>query len=523
MKKYLQEYRSHLFLIGLFVFLFHGAKLNSGRIGIDTENLMIYRRGFYGGWLYTGRHGLALLNYLLGNEEFNPYFAGFMTLLLFALAVAAFLLLWDWVSGERTSLWEWGLGGLLWISHPAMVELFYFSMISMEICIALGMTAFALYLSFRWEKERRFLFAAGSVGVLLLTFSTYQAFVPVYIFGTVALLFLQALREVSEGRPVTEKVLVKRVFSYCILFAVSFFLNMLITRLCFGTSDYLSSQIVWGNASFMDCLWNIAAHVCKAFTGVRSCFYSAGLGVLALFNLILLILYLKRECRGKKGVCTMLVFFYLALLTTPFMLTVLLGGQPPMRTQMVLPALTGFLGYLGIFFRRDRVTLEAGEQAGKLRQEIVFGCMIAVCLVTGMRQAKVTGSLYYTDSCRNEQDTALGYSMIERIEQANPEREAFPVFVIGGREFQGNNSCVMGEVIGRSFFNYDRDVEPVAFWSTKRALGFLHTLGADYESLPIERTKEAVECSLDMPAWPADGSVQIRNDIILIKLSENEE
>ena len=95
------------------------------------------------------------------------------------------------------------------------------------------------------------------------------------------------------------------------------------------------------------------------------------------------------------------------------------------------------------------------------------------------------------------------------------------MIVIGGREFQGNRSCVTGEIIGRSFFNYDRDVEPIAYWSTKRALGFLHTLGADYERIPMERVGEGVEYSLDMPRWPAEGSVRVINGMIVIKLSGN--
>lgn len=517
MKEFLKRYRSHVLLMGLFVFLLHGAKLNSDIIGIDTEDLIFWGEDFYGGWLHTGRHGLVFLKHVFGNAEFNPYFTGIMTLVLFTWAVSALLGLWD-RTGGRSSLWGWCFAGLLLISHPAMVEQFYFSLQSMEICMAFGMTALALFLSFRWGEERRLAYGAGSVGILLLTFSTYQSFVVLYIFGAASLVLLQALREISEGKKLTERILVRRVLSYCMLFAAAFLLNALITNLFFGSSDYLGNQIAWGKLSVTDCLMSIAAHMFKAFTGYGSCFYSAGLGILAVWDLVWLIVFLRKNCKKKKGVLALILLCYLALLAVPFMMTLVLGHAPAMRSQLALPAVTGFLGYLS-------AVLTGGMEKGERKERFslaVFGCAAAICLVTGMEQGKVTESLYYTDSCRSSQDTALGRALMERMEQVNPENN-LPVIIIGGREFQGNRACVKGEIIGRSFFNYDRDVEPMAYWSTRRALGFLAALGGDYEMIPMERVEEAVEYSLDMPQWPAEGSVRAVNGMMVIKLSGNRE
>ncbi len=55
-KEYLEKYRSRILLTGLFVFLLHGANLNSDIIGIDTEDLLHLQGDFFGGWLRTGRH-----------------------------------------------------------------------------------------------------------------------------------------------------------------------------------------------------------------------------------------------------------------------------------------------------------------------------------------------------------------------------------------------------------------------------------------------------------------------------------
>jgi len=534
-------YRARLILIGLLVFLVHGAKLNSDIIGIDTEDLIHLQDGFYGGWLHTGRQGLVFLKYLFGNRTFNPYYTGIATLLLFAAAVAAHLFLWDKVcsitvqrkrSDSLSGLWACGLGAFLWISQPVMTEQFYFLLQSMEICVCLLLTALSLELSFLWAEGHHPAAAVGSVLLLLLTFSSYQSFVVLYIFGTVAVVLLRTLSEgtvcasgeVSGERKLsTGWELLKQVIPYCVIFLTAFLCNTLITKLFFSSSDYLQNQIFWGQASIKDCIYAIGAHFVKAYTGVRSIFYHGGLGLLAFLDFLLLLRFSRGFAKGARAV---LLFFYLALLTTPFLMTVVLGGAPAARSQLVLPALTGVLGYLSIRLlelqgiRPFRFGNEKGNK--KWQNQAAFALAVVLCLVTGLEQTKVTESLYYTDRCRYEQDVALGRAIIERIQQINMGDDAVPVLVVGAREFSGNHSCVMGEVIGRSFFAYDTEIAPISFWNTRRVLGFLHSLGADFEQAPKERIEEALEYSTYMPEWPAKDSVQQKDGIIIVKLSHYE-
>lgn len=528
MKEYSTAYRIRLALIGLIVFLVHGAKLYSDVIGIDTEDIIHLQDDFYGGWLHTGRQGLIFMKYLLGNSRFNPYFTSIITLLMFMISVSAFFFMWDRMGGnltggqavsvsdehrEASDLWAWGLGGFLWISHPIFAEQFYFSLQSLEICISLLLTAISLYLSYRWAEGRRPALAAVTIVLLLLTFSSYQVFVVLYIFGTVTVLFLQALRDIADSRELSGIILFKRVIPYCILFLTAFVLNMLITRLFFSTSDYLQSQIIWGKADVIDCIRVIIGHVIAVFIGNGSIFYHWGVGVLALFDMVLLIRFLRRYAEGRKAVMGMTVFYYLALFAAPFMMTVLLGHPPVIRSQLVLPVFTGYMAYLGIWFLRREPTISRFQKAA-------FIIIAAICLITGIRQTKVTESLYYTDQCRYEQDAALGRALIERIGQVNGGEDSLPVVVVGTREFTGNYSCVRGEIIGRSFFCHDAEVSPQFYWSTRRVLGFLHCLGADYNQVPQERMWEAVEYSKDMPVWPSENSVQEKNGMIIVKLGE---
>lgn len=553
MKEYLQKYRGQFAVLGAFVFLLHGAKLNTNVLGIDSEALIRLKDGFYHSWFVTGRQGRVLLKYLLGNSSFNPYFNAVMTLLLFVVSSAAFFLLWDriWEGGKaacRLSPWIWG--GLLWISHPIMTEQFYFSLQSMEVLISFLLTAAALYFSFRWAEcmTARFCGAGGvfsgsnanvrsgkgygnvtgrapagnicavaAVLLLVLTFSNYQVFVAIYIFGVVSVLLLQGFRELAEGKEIRPRILFTRVGLYLIIFLTAFLTNTVITNLFFSSSDYIQNQVLWSFHRPVDCLRNMCGHVFKVFTGYNSIFFNPVYGVLCIVSLILAVCIIKRFCR-KKGTGAVLLFFWLALQTTPFLMSIFLGGAPVIRSQLVLPVMTGFLAYLDFRF----LELLGPAEAGKSAAGIVWAGLTAACLAGGMCQTKTTEALYYTDRCRYEQDEAMGYAMIERIRQVNPQGGELPVMVIGKKEFEGNNSCVTGEVMGTSFFDYDLEAEPRQFWSTWRVLGFLHTLGADFPQLTEERIPEAVEYSTDMPCWPAEGSVQIKDGMIIVKLSDEE-
>ena len=57
----LKDYDKHITAMVLLMFLLHGAKLNAGVVGIDTEALIFGGESFYDGWLNTGRQGLVLL------------------------------------------------------------------------------------------------------------------------------------------------------------------------------------------------------------------------------------------------------------------------------------------------------------------------------------------------------------------------------------------------------------------------------------------------------------------------------
>lgn len=540
MKEYMDKNRSRIFVMGLFVFLIHGAKLNSNILGIDTEDLIQYQDEFYGGWLETGRQGLVFLKQRMGNLSYNPYFSGLLTLLCFVAAVSAFLLLWDgMIREEKHSMTAWAACGLLWISHPIMTEQFYFTLQSAEVCIAIFLTAIALCLTRIWEQavmkdgwqtpKVLWLLPLAGILVLLVTFSVYQVMVVFYIFGAVTLVLLSGISEVITEKSCNIIKLWQRIVPYVAVFLVAFVANSAITSLFFQSSDYLGNQIQWGKSGgISENLRMIAGHTVKTLTGYDSIYYNIGYGILCVVVLIAMLMLLVGS-KVRKGAALTLVLFLLALFSTPYLMTIVIGGTPVVRSQLVLPAATGFLAYLAIFLWRELralygcdISVADGTASNKKSiLVLLFSGILVGCIIGAWQQTQTTMQLYYTDSMRYEHDVAIARELMQTIGDKYEDQD-IALVVVGSKPFVGNNSCIQGETIGVSFFDYDVELEPECYWSTRRVLGLFHLLGADYEIAPEDRFEGAIEYSEYMDAWPDKDCVKEQDGVVIIKMSEME-
>lgn len=525
MRECWEKYRNSIFAISIFVFLIHGAKLNSEIVGIDTEAIIRSPGEMYDGWTLTGRHGLVLLKKLLAVGQFQPYFAELMTLIFFAIGVALFAVMWNQSMGDG----QWGMmaGALLWISHPIMTEQFYFSLQSMEICIGMIFTVWALFMTKRFAEKKKWYWFVGSVVLLLITFSTYQTFVPFYIFGTTTVLLLESLQDVSRDESIRARVLLGRMIPYIIVFFAAFIGNVLITNLCFEKTSYLGQQIFWGTVPLKENFLLIKDYIYRTYTGLADIYYHFSYGILTVLSLVLVLRKLIKK--SNRGAGFVLLFYLVAVLFSPYLLVFICGGGIVARAQLILPAETGFLAYIvGILLCEwwkesgigDR-TLNTSKAAATRIAVYGMSASFGIALLTGAwEQTRNTLALYYTDQCRYEYDEALGRALISKINEVSG-RYNYPVIVIGTESFPENNSHIIGETMGHSFFDHDAEVEPKYYYSNQRIIGFLHTLGEDYIPAHQERVAEAYEYSKYMPQWPAQNSVQLKDGIIIVKLNVN--
>lgn len=521
LKEFWNSYKGKYFFLIVAAFIIHGSRVNTTAIGIDTESMLWLGRSFYDGWLQTGRQGLFLVKWLAGCIEIHPYFAQMTTMLLCATAAFCWLYVWERLKGgkEESGWFPWIIGGLLFISHPVLAEEFYFILLSSEYFLGMIMVAGALALigSCGENRRKRMLRLILSTAISCWAFCIYQSFESVFILGCVSILFVQGLEKMRSGKQVTAGEFLGPIPRYILVFCAAFVINMVITKLFFGSSTYLQDMVFWGRTTPQEILYNIMAHVVKALTGARSVYYHFSFGLLYLLCLIHTIMVLLRRKPGKGSVWAVL-FLQAALFAAPFLMAVLLGCAPPMRSQMVMPIMICFLGWLMNFY--PRVEKPAGHHM-KL-EYCGYGICALVCIIGIFAQSKTTLDLYYTDQCRYEQDVELGTRLMERLDEVIGN-ESYTVAVIGKKSFIANNATVRGEAFGLSFFEHDAEMEPLYYHSTGRVLGFLHTLGGNYQRASEAEVEEARRYSANMPDWPAQGSVAVHNGVVVVRLGEPDE
>lgn len=510
LQQYIKKNQTLWLLVFVFACLCHGPMLLSHSIGIDTEDMITLGDLFYGGWLETGRQGLVFLKILTDTLTFNPYLSGAVTLGMLTLSCILWSYYFQRVSGRENGAGQIAFSAIL-LASTILTEQLYFKLQAMEISIGFCLVACSLLIiydmiekkeSHKRKRGRIYIYCIAAILINLLVFSIYQVFVALFIFGAVAG-FIQKYFFSSTRREQESKEYLGFIGTCFGIFLAAFLLNQIITGLFFSGSDYLASQISWFSQPISICLYSIYAHIRDVVTG-NQIYYAKTFVVYVLWLLVAMLVFFKCN-HGKKGK-GWAGLGALALCGAPFYMTVLCGTTPVMRSQLVLPFTLAYMAYVTFLLQGKR--------------KILRYAAVLLAAVTVYLQLGYTMQLNYTDRVRYEADVRTASSVIEEINALQGEENTYPVVFIGKHSAQLNNACIRGEVIGYSFFEWDTEIEPYGFFGTRRILGFFHTLGANYVQADAKMTGEAGEYSRQMPCWPAQGSVQLWKNMIVIKLSD---
>lgn len=504
--RYVKENKMIWFVVFGALLLCHGSMLLSTSMGIDTEDIIQLQSDFYGGWLITGRQGLVFLKLLTDTYAFNPYFAGICTLLFMTLSCILWTYLFTLISGKKNTAGIYIFSFII-ASSTVLTEQFYFKLQAMEISICFCLMAICLYLAYRFALDKKWWGLLGCLPLILITFSSYQVMTALFLFGAVTCFFLYYIYHVL---PSDSTVSLGKLWAFIGRFAAAFLcgfaINQLITSLFFSGSSYLSGQLNWLNQPFSDCLMGIIRHIGGVLFGSQI-FYTKTFAIycLALFIAVIYLLFKKKGQKGK-----VLCFLTMGLVfLSPFYMTIICGGQPVVRSQLVLPFTFGFIAYL-LFL------LAENKKRGWTYALVILG--VLTCFI----QVRYTSLLNYSDDVRAKSDERIAASMIDSINDLQDEECSYPVVFIGSHPAELNNACITGESIGRSFFEWDTAVEPLGLYSSRRILGLMHVMGVNYLQADAEETAAALTYSEKMPDWPAKGSITKQDGVIIIKLSDYE-
>lgn len=481
----------------LITVLCQGRLLLSSTVGIDTEALIVDKESLLRSWLTIGRQGLVFLKYLMEDgTTFSPFYAGIRTVIFLVTSCVLWGYLFAEVSGRDHRIAATVFSAIL-VTHPILSEQFYFKLQAAEVSLSFALMAVCLLHVHRFSLERKWISAIIAYLLMLLLFSVYQVMNALFLFGVGVCFFLHFI---CGERTWNGKEIWRYLWRVFVVFLFGFATNQAVTRLWFTGTDYISSQVRWGTVSPAECLRQMIRHV--AFVCMGRGLYSETYVFLAAGGVCLCVFFCKRE--EKERFLRMRVVAALAsilfIIAGPFYMTVISGGETVLRSQLVLPFSTAFLGYC---------TVLCAEKIGGRWRVPWGGVLVATVILQGLHSLALgkTEALRYAEDVRRAQEICL------ELEKKGIE-EGTPIVFVGGLEETGD--YVYGDCIGQSLFAWDVEVEPYSYHSSRRILGFLRTQGYVYAYPTVEQVTQGVACSAEMPRWPEEGSIKRENGYAIV-------
>ena len=504
-KKYVVKYRYIWLAVLLFTLVCRGEMLLSDSVGIDTVDAVVNPDGMYDSWLGIGRQGLVFLKWITGGLVYKPYFVGIGTILMLTLACILWGYLFVYVSGKESLVGTLFFSGIL-VSHTILTEQIYFKLQAVEIALAFCLMALAVLCGHIFALKKKPWAVAVSLPLLLITFSVYQVMNALFLFGAVACFFLYYFIALPEESGKSGKELWLYIFRFAVVFLVGFFLNQGITVLFFSKSEYVNNQMNWGRMPFMDCFMSILGHVWRVALGEKA-FFIRTFSLFAGILIVQVVLVLKDSRKSSKylGILCLVLLFM-----SPFYMTLIVGGRSVVRSQLVLPFTLAFLGYVTCLFQVERAKTQRVLQTAAW----LTGCITLVYQVSYTMQMNHTGELRY------ETDVQVAESLIEDVMEYQNGDASRPVVFIGGHEEALPGNLIYGDCLGKSVLNWDTEVEPKGYYSTQRIVNFMEHLGTKFRRGNKDETLYAYGVSREMQDWPAEDSIRLVMDLIIVRLSE---
>ena len=175
---------------------------------------------------------------------------------------------------------------------------------------------------------------------------------------------------------------------------------------------------------------------------------------------------------------------------------IVMGGSIPLRTLSVIAVYAGLAAFLMCTILRNNICRNAAVI-----------CMCVLCLY----QASGVVELYYSENVRQEQDMALLNRLLDRIEQLElGDQPDNPIVCVGRHKWNSQYAIYAGQ-FSTSMFDLGQ---------ADRLNRWLTTLGYTFGNATAEQRAEAEDMAKDMPVWPSDGSVAVRDGIIIINFGE---
>lgn len=535
MRDYVKKYGKLLLLSMIAAIICFGFLVFCGNVRIDTEELLNHP-GSKLGWLGIGRFGLAFLKNMLGLGTHSVIKSGILFFLFFWVGANLVTFAIYHFSGKRS--YPYWIFLLLYVTSNIWSFQIYFSVQQAEVACAMLLLIVAAILSMQafFEKHGaaricRLLFA---VAFLVIGLGAYQALAAYYI-AICIIFFLVWLDHESVSADRREEVVEKArkrdmifgIAGLIVSFCLAYILYHIIANTWFmATAGYMEGQMGWGKYAAIDCIKNVLRTAKNLLLGVgprNFSFYAIGLLLAAA-----LVAIAWRETSGRKKD----MFFWLrvlaliGLVASPLLMTLYMGEMLVTRSQFALPVASAFLGMYAIdglcFGSDDKAMQEQSCGDGRMRNRLLTALCMFCVVATITLQCGYNLRLAYTDEARFASDAAKTDVLIEMLQEANGGAlPTQPIVFVGYQEADMPEWCRRTEMYGWSFYEWDYSMEnPTG--ATHRIAGFAraYTGCALNEDASDEEKQQALKLAETLADFPADGSILVTDEVVVVRLSE---
>ena len=474
-----------------------GYDLVSFSLKTDAE-LHAFSAGAKVEWIQQGRWAMYLLNAGLMPDPVMPLVPVVIGVLGLACGVFFFMLS---LSGQRTL--SHYLAAPLAVACPLLAFGFYFTTLNYGLGVALGAVGAGHYSLTRWRRS----FATVAIVCFAFAIGIYQAtllVIPV-LFGFYLVARIIAIPHV-DARLLLRYI---GVFVVVTLAACGLYeLMKLATVRAYGVTyadEYLQGYLKWRtDASYWEATIRNTIFTGRAYYTGNADYYVYKLGVLGALFWIALSLTVVRLVAAPQSafVKTLGLLALVVALSAPLLLHLLNGGHMPPRTAVGVPFVLAGMVFCATF-------------QGNRNVSVALAVLVAVCF---FKFAVVNSRYALANELAWKADQDLSLLILQRIHSVwhkLPERSApYPVVLVGMLEARQSPLYVSRDLIGASFYqtNGGSVGRVVALWRSMRQFDFRHA--SDQEAIAVAG-RAAV-----MPSWPADGSVDVIDGVIVVKIGE---
>lgn len=482
----------------LVALLCYGYDVFNFSLRIDSE-FHASEFGAKAAWAAQGRWGMYFLNQWLLPDSVMPVVP--VVLAVLGLCFGGLLLLASMAGGKGSHNY---LAIALLITCPIFYFVNYFTTLGYGIGIGYLLVGLGTYLLIRksaWWLPGVIVCYTGAIGI-------YQAFLPVIAVAFGVAVIDHYIERNSE-------------FSFLWKRSLYFLTSLLLSYLCYElikngvlaalelTFDdaYLSNfnRFQMTSEFMAQSAQNSWDAIRKYYTGAPE-FYLYPLNILSwLFWTSVGLFLLRVICcqQGLLGKILTLIIFSLVLAAPAAMLFMNNGLMPP-RTQLAVPLVLAGTVYLAA--RLPSFTARA------LLTVLVLACTYKFIVAVNRYS--------FSNLMQWESDKAYSLQLLTDINKVWSELPTktihgkYAVELVGVRYDPETPILINREVIGTSFYQWSAG-------DIHRVVGLLRTMGVtDYRGANLNERLKVVAAAKQMPKWPLPGSVQVIENVIVIKIDE---